>query len=503
MNLRTRLTMLNGLVLLLTILAFAGAVLLTQRQVLEREINDSLADQAREYSEATLISLDRASRRFTILPPDPNVFAASAYFIQVVGQDGEVAGRTKNLGDFMLPNDERMLADALDGREWYTDYTVDDQPLRLFIAPLRVKLPSGDTINAGMIQVGRSLDPTYATLRALQSTFAVVGLAVVALSLLVGWLLARAALAPIDRLAATAHAIGAAQDFAQRMRLPKRQRRDEVGRLAEEFNGMLARLQSAYEQVEASLAAQRRFVADASHELRTPITSVRGNVDLLRRLAANGTATAPPEQQELLEDLASEARRMAHLVADLLLLAQADAGQHLARGPVAVGPIAQDAFRAARFLKVGVELALGETSEAAWVDGDSSRLKQLLLILLDNALKYTPVGGQVRLDVEQQDSQVLLRVADTGPGIPPEALPHVFERFFRSDAARGDGGAGLGLAIAQWIVAEHHGQIQVASQPGQGSTFTVTLTAIPPPDAASPHQRAEPVPARVLLPAPT
>ena len=510
MTLGLRLTLLNGVVLLLAIASFATAVYVMQHRMLERDLNEALANQAREYSSTSRLSgVDRANRRVTVEPPDPNVFASSVYFIQVIDQEGAIAGQSRNLGDASLPVDQEMLRRALAGEESFSDIDVDGQALRLYTAPLRVGLPSGDAINAGMIQVARPLATMHSALRALQAGFVGVGAVGVLVALVVGWLLARTALKPIDRLAATAQAIGAAQDFGQRVLLGRRSR-DEVGRLAEEFNRMLARLQAAYQQVETALAAQRRFVADASHELRTPLTSLRGNVEFLRRVAANRNGSAVVADQEmLLSDMASETERMARLVGDLLLLAQADAGQHLQLEPTAIVPVLRDAFRTARFLRVGVELRLDDSvADELWVAGDAGRLKQLLLILLDNALKYTPEGGTVTLsaaaEMQRRVEGVCLRVTDSGPGIAEQEQGLIFDRFYRSDRARADGGAGLGLAIAQWIAQEHRGRVQVTSAPDTGSTFTVWLPSISPPAVEQPGPHLNAAAARPeLLPSAT
>jgi signal transduction histidine kinase len=340
-----------------------------------------------------------------------------------------------------------------------------------------------------VLQVARPLGPLYGSLGILQTTFLSLGLIGGAVSLLAGWLLARAALRPIAQLTTAAHAIGAARDFRRRVPVHARGRRDEIGRLTAEFNGMLGQLQAAYDQLgaanqqlEAALDAQRRFVADASHELRTPLTSLRGNVDLLQRMGAMDDPLRDPEEQEqLLADMAAETERLTRLVADLLLLAQADAGQHLPLVPTELGIVVQDAFRAARFLRPGVELRLGQMASTS-VAGDADRLKQLLLILLDNALKYTPLGGRVTISAEPCDrtgiAGVTICVSDTGPGIPIEEQPRIFERFYRGDPARRSDGVGLGLAIAHWIVDEHHGALDLESAPGQGSTFAVWLPAL-------------------------
>jgi signal transduction histidine kinase len=284
-----------------------------------------------------------------------------------------------------------------------------------------------------------------------------------------GWLLARAALRPIDRLAQAAQAIGDAQDFGRRV--PNSGSHDEVERLAVTFNEMLGRLQSAYEHLNAALTVQRRFVADASHELRTPLTSIRGNIGFLRRVVDMD----PSDRDAALADVASEVERMSRLVGDLLTLARADAGQHLPKVPVELVPLVREVARQARFLSDGaVEVTLGPLDEAC-VQGDPDHLKQLLLILADNAIKYTPPGGRIWLASRRVNGHLRVQVADSGVGIEPREHARIFERFYRADPARSSGGAGLGLPIARWIAEEHGGQITVDSSPGQGSLFTVEL----------------------------
>jgi signal transduction histidine kinase len=310
-----------------------------------------------------------------------------------------------------------------------------------------------------------------------------------------GWLLARAALRPIDDLAKTADAIGAARDFGRRVPTEGASN-DEIGQLSRAFNGMLGELQAAHEHQAAVLLGQRRFVADASHELRTPLATLRGNVDLLRHMAGSADAL-DPGQAEILDDLGAEAERMGRLVSDLLLLAQADAGQHLTLRPLDLSRLARRSVRSARFLRDDVTLRAADVPEDLWVLGHEDRLQQVLLILLDNALKYTPAGGQVTLAVEPGVRAgvdgVAVRVVDTGPGMSSDDQGHIFDRFFRGGSARSGEGTGLGLAIARWIVDEHHGAIDVKSTPGQGAVFTVWLPSVPAPQEALP-----PVPPREL-----
>jgi two-component system, OmpR family, sensor kinase len=237
---------------------------------------------------------------------------------------------------------------------------------------------------------------------------------------------------------------------------------------------MLARLETLFR-------TQQRFIADVSHELRTPLTTIQGNIDLLQR----GTLDDPQALHEALAAIEGEVARMSRLVADLLLSARVDAGIRLETRPVELDTLLLEVYRQARVMSNGVEVRLGHEDQAVVV-GDADRLRQLLLNLVDNALKYTPAGGQVTLSLYRDEEWVQVVVADTGFGIPPEdlhpgpnGLPLIFERFYRADPARSRplGGTGLGLSIAQWIAQAHGGEITVESQVGRGSTFTVRLPA--------------------------
>lgn len=291
------------------------------------------------------------------------------------------------------------------------------------------------------------------------------GLAGLSTALIGGWAIAGGALRPIARMTATAGTIAHSHDLSHRIATPRH--RDELGRLATTFNDMLTSLETAYQ-------AQQRFVADASHELRAPLTAIQGNLELIRRHPEMPSA----DRDEALAEAEREAVRLTRLVADLLALARADAGVTLRHDTVDLDAVALDAFRSARPLAHGQELAL-DTLEPVQVNGDADRLKQLLLILLDNALKYTPGGGRVTMGLRQREGGGEITVQDTGVGIAVEELPRVFERFYRADPARNRdvGGTGLGLPIARWIVEQHCGAIHIDSTPGKGTTVTVSLPA--------------------------
>jgi signal transduction histidine kinase len=340
------------------------------------------------------------------------------------------------------------------------------------------------------LELARSLADVEATQAHLRFVLALGVVGALVLAGVTGFGLATLALQPIDRLTQAAHEIGEAQDFSRRVSYAGPG--DEVGRLAGTFNEMLSRLQASYARIQRALEAQRRFVADASHELRTPLTTIRGNVELLELDEENETA----DRKEALHDIASEAERMSRLVADLLSLARADAGLHIRREPVDVRPLVEEVCRQVRRTSGDVRVEVGSIPDAA-VAGSPDHLKQLLLILLDNARKFSPAGGTIFVSGSLSRGWLRLSVRDEGPGIPEEDQERIFERFHRQDLSRHGEGAGLGLAIARWITAEHDGRLTVQSAPGQGSTFTV---AVPVLQDASPSEPDNDVAARIPHP---
>jgi len=303
-------------------------------------------------------------------------------------------------------------------------------------------------------------------LRQVQTSLLWAALGAAALSLLLGILLSRLLTAPLARLTHAAQAV-AAGDLSQRVDIRSR---DETGELGSAFNEMAASLAEAERM-------RKNLIADVSHELRTPLSVVQGNLQAL----LDGVY---PLEMAQIASLYDETRLLTRLVDDLHDLALADAGQlRLERAPVDIDGLVRAA--AAQFAPVaessGVQLELAadadELGETPFVLGDADRLAQVLRNLLSNALRHTPAGGRVSLAVTRAGEQVRVQVADTGSGIRPEDLPHVFDRFYRGDRSRSrqGGGAGLGLAIARQIVAAHGGTLTVTSEPGEGATFTMAL----------------------------
>ena len=282
------------------------------------------------------------------------------------------------------------------------------------------------------------------------------------LALAGGWILASRAFSPVEDIRRMAQSI-TATDLSQRI---GSRRKDELGRLANTFDGMIDRLESAFRE-------QRRLTADVSHELRTPLSVIQAQTTLsLKR------ARSPEEYTTVLASIQEETERMSRIVEDLLLLARAEAGQEvLEREAVRLDVLARWALDHVRpqAERKGVELAL--SVRPVMIDGDAGRIRQLALNLVDNAVKYTEPGGRVKMKVSSRKGFATLQVIDSGVGIEPRNLPHIFERFYMADRARSRtvGGLGLGLAIAQWIVAAHDGTIAVESKAGEGSTFTVRI----------------------------
>lgn len=326
--------------------------------------------------------------------------------------------------------------------------------------------------------VGRTVAAEQARLAALSATLLATGVGVLALALLGGVWLARRSVAPIARMAATAGRISA-QDLATRLDVADVP--DELRGLAQAFNATLDRLAAAFEQ-------QARFTADASHELRTPVAVIRTQAE-----AALRRDRPPAEYRAALEACLRAAERMTNTVEGLLTLARADAGAGLAAAEaVGLAPLVDAACEALRGPAAAAEVALrADVPADAVTRGDRALLADVVQNLVANAIRYNRPGGTVTVTAAGHAGTVELRVADTGIGIPADALPHLFERFYRVDPARSraQGGSGLGLAIVAWIVRAHGGSVEVASTEGQGSTFTVRLPAAGAPAVASgsPH----------------
>jgi signal transduction histidine kinase len=298
----------------------------------------------------------------------------------------------------------------------------------------------------------------------------IAGVAIVALIIIVAasYFLARSSLAPVAAITDAARAI-TASDLSRR--LPVESPRDELGRLSATINDLLARLEVAFAERERSLDEQRRFVADASHELRTPLTSILGYTRMLRQWGLGNPETA----REGVDALEQEAERMHRLVESLLRLARGDEDPALSLGEHDLGEIVTEAVMAAlAFADHAPEITADVPDAPVRALVHREMMIQVVEILLDNAAKYAP-GAPVDVSLRAEGDRAEIRVTDHGPGIAPEHLPHLFDRFYRAETSRTTGGSGLGLAIARQIVTQHNGGITAASVVGEGTTFTITL----------------------------
>ena len=332
------------------------------------------------------------------------------------------------------------------------------------IAVRRVTIPPAGT--RYIILASQPLKPIEDELESLREILYLAAPLVLLVAGFGGWFLARQGLAPVTAMARSARQIGAGSLDQQ---LPVVNPRDELGQLATTFNDLLGRLNAAFEE-------QRRFMADASHELRNPLSviSTAAGVTLKKEHRAE------EEYREALQIVAEQTRRLSRIVNDMFMLARADAGQYpLRKRTLYLNDLLEEVARAGAVLASDrrASVQLTNLPEAVF-HGDEDLLRQMLLNLVDNAVKFTPSAGAVTLNLERRNDEYLLSVGDTGPGIPAEARQHIFERFYRADRARTraeDGGAGLGLAIARWIARAHDGDIELGDSGGAGTKFVIRL----------------------------
>jgi signal transduction histidine kinase len=410
------------------------------------------------------------------VPQELDLFRAPGVGVVVLDNTHNVVQKSQNIGPFSRAFDPEALTLVEGNQTLVRDVSIDKASVRVLTVPIAVTTDQGDQ-RVGFLQIAAPLTEVQESLRQLGTLMVLGGAIGVLAAAFVGAFLARKALEPIDSITQTASEIALGGDLQRRITKPGPP--DEVGRLTETFNVMLDRLEGMFK-------AQQRFSADISHELRTPLTTIRGNIDLLQRMGGADKAS--------IDAIRSETDRMIRLVGDLLLLAQADAGLPIRREPIAIDQLASEVVRQVQVISGNVKVSLQtEVSEPLCVDGDPDRLRQLLLNLIDNAIKYTPGGGEVKLRVARENGSVRLDVSDNGPGIPlehlelgPNGVPLIFERFYRVEKSRtrsaisgGNGragsGTGLGLSIAYWIVQAHAGRIEVHSEIGGGTTLTVWL----------------------------
>ena len=381
---------------------------------------------------------------------------SSDVYVQIWGLDGELQSNLGVPENFAgKPFDpEALHAD----RPAYEDRASLDGHLRVLNIPLQQR---GRVI--AVLQVASSLEVVDIARQNLTDVLSIIWVVAVLFSGIVVWFTLGQTLKPLEAITETVEQINRADDLSRRIPYSGPEN-DEIGSMVSTFNQTLERL-------EALFTSQQRLLADVSHELRTPLTVIKGNVDLMRRMKSLDA--------ESLASIDQEAGRLTRLVGGLLLLAQADTGKlALIMNKVELDLLITEVFQEMSILAANkVHLHLNEIDQV-YVNGDRDRLKQVFINLTANAIQYTPQGGDVYVSLEQIKDRARVIVRDTGPGIPAEDLPHIFERFYRAEKSRTRGkstGFGLGLSIVNWIVEKHGGRIEVASQEGKGTTFVVWL----------------------------
>jgi signal transduction histidine kinase len=454
--------------------AFSALAILTVRYFLYQTIDDNLDRQSHQ-------SLDYILRHPGNTPGIDNQNQVDAVFYTVMNADGSIRSQ-----DRQIQVSDAMFTKALGGETVKSTQTLPDGTrIRILMQPISSLLTReivGVLMAATPLVIADNVQYNLALVLVIGSVlllcFAAVG----------SYLLTGRTLRAVEKVTQKAHQIEVSQDLSQR--IPNPGKDDEVGHLIRTFNQMLARIESTFE-------SQRRFVADSSHELRTPLTVIRSNLHLLAR------ESDPSERAALISVTEGEVSRLNRMVNDLLYIAQMQAGHYIkpVLRLVELDSLLLEVFARARSLAAVKNQKVTLLHEdVATTLGDRDQLQHLLLNLVDNAIKYTPEGDAIGLGLWVEDGTARIEVQDTGPGISKEDLPHIFDRFFRTQSARNTvrSGSGLGLSIVMTIAEAHGGRIEVASRLGEGTTFRLYLKVTTPTVAAESEEvePEEPLPTR-------
>lgn len=382
-------------------------------------------------------------------------------FYRIYDGSGNVGSRSRNISASQFPLSQAAYADALEGENSYETFTVgENHPIRVITMPviLEEKL-------VNLVQVGTSLEAVRETLKNLQIFLFASVPSVLIFATLFARFMAKRALKPISRIIATAGEIGQGQELSKR--IPVLKIKDELGQLALTFNEMMNRLENSFKQV-------RQFSSDASHELRTPLTVLRGQNELIL-----SKSRKPEEYQEVIASNLEEINYMSKVLEDLFLLSKSDENQvSLECKQVALKLLVEEVCKHAEVLSEEKNIKIVVAFlEDVHIKGDEVMLRQMIWNILQNGIKYTQRGGELKISLQEDGEFALLAIQDTGIGIPEEDLPSIFNRFYRVDKARSksEGGSGLGLSICRQIAEAHKGAIEVESKPGIGTRFKIRL----------------------------
>lgn len=469
MTIRTRLALAYSGLLIAVILVFGLTIVTISRVTILDTIDDVLDRTARDVIASISVSdateFDSMGQRVEFETDE--IFSAAGIAIQVWHTyDGDGPLETP----ILLRSSQNITgrADPLDTEALYATEHLHSSQIHTKVTERVVTHPLfhlGRQI--GVVQVASYIQPLEDANETLLGVTVIAAAVSIAVSILLNMWLSNQTLKPINRITRAAASIAEAEDLSTRLTWDGPI--DELGRLTEVFNHMMVRLERLF-------AVQQRFVGDVSHELRTPLTSILGNVELMMRYGAD---------DESLEAVHREANRMSRMVNDLLMLARADYGElKVDLEPTDLEAITLEVYEHITMLtqKRSLKIKL-ERLESARISGNGDRLRQLMLNLVNNAIKFTPDGGTIKLATYSEGDQAVLTVTDTGIGISEKDQQHIFDRFFQADNSRTqrteDDGAGLGLSIALWIVKSHNGKITVESAEGEGTTFRVTFPLLP------------------------
>ncbi len=440
-TLRVRLAAATAVSILAAVVVFAIVTVLVVGHELRGSLDTALRERAQEVAELAVTAPSVLRDPGAFESPDSGRQLA----VEVIDAHGRILARSLTLGSEILPEDSIVAQALRQGRTGVRDITLDGRPFRMYAAPIA---QAGGPASGGAVLVASDTSDISKTLGDLGVAVALSGVAVVVLASLGAALLTRRGLRPLSRLASAAGEIERTADPTQR--LPEPATLDEIGQLTGVLNRMLASLEEAR-------AGERRFIADASHELRTPVTALLGNVEYAARHGA---------EPEVLEDLRADASRLARLVDSLLVLERAGATDSVAAGePVALDELVRAVAREHDEPRIRIE-----SNEHVKVVGDPDALRRVIANLIDNGLVHGPRDGEVTVSVTAANGSALLTVRDAGAGPDPQQREHLFERFWRAPQAAGRPGSGLGLSIVAAIVNQHGGTLSV-----DGSAFTVQL----------------------------
>ncbi|MET0189616.1 MAG: HAMP domain-containing sensor histidine kinase [Pseudonocardia sediminis] len=456
-TLRARIGVLAALVAAAMVLLVSAAAFLVVRQNLSSTLDETLYQRATAAAQSELAS----PQLLATIPP--TVLGAADLHIALVYSSGLAAAADETsrppVGDDELAVAQGRLTESIRtaslGRVPYRVVAVQAGPGRALV-------------------IAQQLDSVTKVVSRLGTALPLVGLGGVILAALAGFAVARTGLRPVQRLTAATERVATTGD----LRPIPISGSDELARLTQSFNAMLGALAASREQ-------QRRLVADAGHELRTPLTSLRTNLELLAAADAPDAPSLPPEdRQELLIDVRAQVEELSHLVGDLVELARDDAPM-VTTEALELGEIVERAL--ARVRRRAGDTTFDVTLHRWTIDGDSTALERAVLNLLDNAAKWSPPGGRVRVSmIPMPDASMVIEVADSGAGIAPEDLPHVFDRFYRADTSRTMPGSGLGLSIVAQAAARHGGAVWAGQAPEGGALLALRLPGRPPEPDPSP-----------------